>query len=324
MPKSHRPRHGSLGYSPRKRAKKQVARIRSWPNTDGSPKILGFAGYKAGMTHIIMVDDHPNSLTEGSEISVPVTVIEVPPMDIVGIRLYRDDIYGKKISQEIWAEKSKGKKKIKNIESMISDGKISDVRVLMSTTPAPVSGIPKKKADLMECGLGGGSIADRFEYAKDLLGGKVNISDIFEDGMFIDVSSVTKGKGTQGPVKRWGVKIQRAKAYRSSKGRHVGTLGPWRPHRTRWTVPQLGQTGYHQRTEYNKRILKIGKNGDEISPNGGFIKYGMIKNEYVLIKGSVPGPSKRLIRFRQATRPKKVLKEPPKIVYISRESKQGA
>ena len=324
MPKSHRPRHGSLGYSPRKRAKKQVARIRSWPKLDGSPKVQGFAGYKAGMTHVIMIDDQLNSLTEGMEISVPVTVVEVPPMNVVGIRVYRDDVYGKKASQEIWVGKSKNEQKIKDIEDMVAKDKLSDLRVLVSTSPDSVSGIPKKKSDLMECSVGGGAISEKFEYAKGLLGGKLIISDLFTAGDLIDITAITKGKGTQGPVKRWGVKIQRAKAYRSSKGRHVGTLGPWRPHRVRWTVPQLGQMGYHQRTEYNKRILRIGKNGAEITPKGGFLKYGIVKNEYVLIKGSVPGPIKRLIRFRPATRPKKTMKESPDIVYMSTESKQGA
>ena len=324
MPKSHRPRHGSLGYSPRKRAKKQVTRIRSWPEAGKSPKIQGFAGFKAGMTHVVMVDDRPNSLTEGAEISVPVTVIEVPPMNVVGIRIYSDDVYGKKISHEVWGGKSNSDKLLKNIEKKIAEDMICDLRVLVSTSPESVSGIPKKKSDLMEYRVSGGSFSEKFEYAKALLGNKVNISDIFEDGEFIDVSAITKGKGTQGPVKRWGVKIQRAKAYRSSKGRHVGTLGPWKPHRVRWTVPQLGQMGYHQRTEYNKRILKIGKSGDEITPKGGFINYGIVRNEYVLIKGSVPGPIKRLIRFRKATRQKRGLKELPNIVYISRESKQGA
>jgi len=323
MPKSHRPRHGSLGYSPRKRAKRQVARIRSWPKLGGSPKIQGFAGYKAGMTHVIMIDDRPNSLTEGMEISVPVTVIEAPPMKIMGIRIYKNDVYGKKVSQEIWVGKSENEQKIKNIEDMIAENKLSDLRILISTSPDSIPKISKKKGDLMEYGVDGGTFSEKFEYAKGLLGGNVSISDVFNEGEFTDISAITKGKGTQGPVKRWGVKIQRAKAYRSSKGRHVGTLGPWRPHRVRWTVPQLGQMGYHQRTEYNKRIICIGKNGDEVTPKGGFLKYGIVKNEYVLIKGSVPGPIKRLIRFRPATRPKKAMKESPNIVYISTESQQG-
>ena len=60
--------------------------------------------------------------------------------------------------------------------------------------------------------------------------------------------------------------------------------------------------GYHGRTEYNKRVLKISDNGREITPDAGFKHYGTVSGSYVLIKGSVPGPIKRLIRFRQGIR----------------------
>ena len=52
--------------------------------------MAGFAGYKAGMTHVMMIDDRPRSLTEGMEISVPVTVLEVPPMNVVAVRAYEN------------------------------------------------------------------------------------------------------------------------------------------------------------------------------------------------------------------------------------------
>lgn len=85
----------------------------------------------------------------------------------------------------------------------------------------------------------------------------------------------------------------------------------------------MGQTGYHQRTEFNKRILKIGSDGEEVTPEGGFINYGLVRGDYVLIKGSVPGPSKRLIRLRDPIRAKKADLGEPNILHISRESKQG-
>ena len=76
MPKINRPRRGSLAFSPRKRAKSPIPKYQSWPVSEGAPILQGFAGYKVGMTHVIMVDDHKNSPTEGIEIMVPVTVIE--------------------------------------------------------------------------------------------------------------------------------------------------------------------------------------------------------------------------------------------------------
>ena len=72
-----------------------------------------------------------------------------------------------------------------------------------------------------------------------------------------------------------------------------------------WTVAMAGQMGYHKRTEFNKKILKIGdvSEVDAVNPDGGFVKYGLVKNGYFMVKGSVPGPSKRLIVLRKATRP---------------------
>jgi large subunit ribosomal protein L3 len=85
----------------------------------------------------------------------------------------------------------------------------------------------------------------------------------------------------------------------------------------------MGQMGYQQRTEFNKRILKIGENGAEISPAGGFLHYGMLKNPYVLIKGSIPGPVKRLVRIRPAMRQGEHVARQPAIEFVSMESKQG-
>ncbi len=70
-----------------------------------------------------------------------------------------------------------------------------------------------------------------------------------------------------------------------------------------------GQMGYHQRTEYNKHILKIGDKEDNINPKSGFKHYGIIKNNYIILKGSIAGPSKRLIRFNYLTKPNKRIKE---------------
>lgn len=82
--------------------------------------------------------------------------------------------------------------------------------------------------------------------------------------------------------------------------------------------------GYHQRVEVNKRILKIGEDGKEISPAGGFLQYGIIKGPYVIIEGTLPGPVKRLIRLRYPIRtPTEVAEKPPEISIVSTSSKQG-
>ena len=89
------------------------------------------------------------------------------------------------------------------------------------------------------------------------------------------------------------------------------------PPRVLYTVPRAGQLGFFQRIEYNKRIIKVGENGEEITPKGGFVNYGVIRGDYILIKGSIPGPVKRLIRLRVAARPPRVAPETaPQILYV--------
>ncbi len=336
MGKIHRPRRGSLAYSPRKRAKREIPRIRTWPEEAEAPKIQGFAGYKAGMT---MIDDIPNSPTEGMEISVPVTVLETPPMKVAAIRAYTQTSYGKKAIAEAWAsnlDKNLGRAIIlpknhdteaalKKIDELIAQNKVCELFLITYTLPERVSGIPKKEPDIMENRIAGGDLRARFEYAKQILGKEINVTDVFAPGDLVDVFAITKGKGTQGPVKRWGIAIQKRKHSRTGKERHVGTLGPWNPAHISWRVPQMGQTGYHQRVDYNKRILRIGSAGVDITPSGGFLNYGIVRNSYIMLKGSVPGPAKRLIRLRPAVRPSaEIPKNVPEITFVSLESKQGA
>ncbi|OPY48982.1 MAG: 50S ribosomal protein L3 [Methanosaeta sp. PtaU1.Bin060] len=333
MAKIHRPRRGSLAYSPRKRAKSEVPRVRSWAEEDKA-RIAGFAGYKAGMTHVMMIDDRPRSLTEGMEISVPVTVLEVPPMNVVAVRAYENYNGGLRPAGEAWAEnlspdlarsltvpkKTRGS----SLEDLQALGdEIADVRVVAHTNPGLITGVPKKAPELMEMPVNGGSAADRLNFASGLLGQQLPVGNVFDLGDLLDVTAVTKGKGTQGPVRRWGIAIQKRKHSRTGKMRHVGNLGPWHPAHISWRIPQLGQMGYHQRTEYNKRLMFIGTDGAEITPEGGFPGYGLVKNQYILIKGSLPGPIKRLVRMRHAIRPGMNFVKAPQFLYVSKESKQG-
>lgn len=321
-----------MAYSPRKRARSITARISTWPEGGDGAKLQGFAGYKAGMTHAFVVDYRPRSTTSGQEVQVPVTVLEVPPMKVCGIRFYQDTPYGRKSVGEVWS-KSVDKELSRRLPvpkeydeksawERAASLQFDDIRALVYTQPVLVPGLPKKKPELMEIRIGGGTMDKRLEYAKSILGKAVTIKDFTKEGEMVDVSSITKGKGWQGTVKRWGVKLL---MHKNSKHRRlVGTLGTKRPNYVRPTVPQGGQVGFHQRTELNKRVLKIGDDGAEVTPKGGFLHYGVVKNSYVLLHGSVPGPSKRLVRLREPVRPGGVkLTEAPELTFISVESKQG-
>jgi len=337
MPKINRPRRGSLAFSPRKRAKSPIPKYQSWPIYDGAPILQGFAGYKVGMTHIVMVDDHKSSPTEGKEIMDPVTVIEVPSMKVAAIRVYSKDTYGKHALAEVWADQLDtilgrritlpknydGEAARKKIADAAAAGIVAEIYAVSYTQPAMMTGVPKKVPDLMEIKVGGADIAKQLDFALGLLGKEVTLNNVVQTGAYADITAITTGKGTQGAVKRWGISVRKRKHAVGGKRRHIGTLGPWNPHHVRWQVPQIGQMGYQQRTEFNKRILKFSENAGEIMPAGGFLHYGVIRNPYVLVKGSIPGPVKRLIRIRPAMRLGEHVVRTPAIQFVSVQSKQG-
>ena len=159
-------------------------------------------------------------------------------------------------------------------------------------------------------------------FAKEKLGKEITVSDVFKEGQQVDIHAITTGKGTQGPMRRFGIALRHHKSEKSR--RNPGSLGAWRGQgHIMWRVAHAGKMGYHLRTEYNKQVLKIGSKPEEINVKGGFIQYGNVKNTYVLLKGSVGGTQKRLIRFNEAMRAKKNPVEAPQIAYTSLDSKQG-
>lgn len=337
MPQSHRPRKGSMGFSPRKRAESETPRFDSWPEADGQPTLQGFAGYKAGMTHVVMINDRSGTPNEGMEETVPVTVVETPPMYATALRVYEETAYGLRPITEVWGpepyeelyrtldvpDEVDFEASRERIEAALAEGTVDEVRMITHTVPDQVSGVDQKRPEVMETRVGGSTIEDRVEYGLELLadGGAHTMTDVFRAGEYLDVSGITKGKGTQGPVKRWGVQKRKGKHSRQGWRRRIGNLGPWNPSRVRSTVPQQGQTGYHQRTELNKRLIDIGD--DALAPDGGFINFGEVDGEYALIKGSVPGPKRRLVRFRPAVRPNDQPRLDPEVRYVSTASNQG-
>jgi len=310
MPEIRKPRKGSLAYYPRKRAKRIYPTVKTYPEAE-KPKVLAFAGFKAGMLHVILLDNRKGSPSFGQEIAVSATVLDCPPLKVLGIRAYESTTNGLKVLSESWAKElpkdlvrkvkvvSK-KEKLVKIENSLD--KISDIRLIVSTQPR-LSGIGKKRPEVFEVGVGGKVSKEKLEFAKSLLGKEINAKDVVREGELVDTIAITKGKGFAGPVKRFGVKIQTRHA--KKKRRHVGTLGPEHPARVRWTVPQAGQLGFQRRTELNKRVLKIGE-GKEVTPKGGFKRYGIVKSSYVLLEGSVPGAKKRLVMVRPAIRSNRV------------------
>jgi len=328
--KRKRPRRGSLGFWPRKRAKSIVARVKNWAPAKET-RLLGFAGYKAGMTSIIIVDNRPKALTKGEEVKRAVTVIEAPPMKVISVRLYSKTPYGLKVIGESLAETfdknlaramilpKKHKSKIEELKSKLQNA--AEVRVLVHTEPQN-SGLGKKTPEILEIPVGG-SVTDAFNYAVSVLGKEISVADIFKAGEFVDAHAITKGKGYQGDIKRYGIKLSN---HKSEFGvRHRSTMGPITPAVTGWWVAQPGQMGFHKRTDYNKQILKISDaKTTNVNPTSGFYHYGNVKSNLILISGSVPGARKRLVVLSHAIRPlKTIFAQAPEITHISTRSQQG-
>ena len=172
-------------------------------------------------------------------------------------------------------------------------------RVALQVYTQPSLTSIKKKPEIFEIEIANPTQ----DFLKNVLEKDVQIKDIFKEGQFIDVQSVTKGKGFQGPVKRFGVSLRQKKSEKTKRG--PGSLGPWKQQQhTMYRIAHAGQMGFHTRTEYNKLLLKVSSKPAEINSKSGFNDYGFVKADYILLKGSVSGSRKRLVRLREPVRSK--------------------
>lgn len=321
------PRRGSVAFRPRSRARSLEARVRTWPQLAGEKSsLLGFAGFKAGGIHVLTIDDREKTPNFGKQLLNPSTVIVTPPIRIIGIRGYKKDLYGQHAIFDVYA-KDLPKELSRKFDAKSSDdafaksesalGKASSVMAIVAVSPQAV-GLAQKVPFVFEIAVSGKDAKSQYDYVKGILGREVKASDILQVGQNIDVFGITRGKGIEGPITRFGVKRKQHKSRKSVRA--VGTLGPISPAVVMYTVARQGQRGFHQRTEYNKRILVMSstdKDGEHsINPSGGFKHFGLVKGDYMIVRGSIPGVPKRLIKIRHPIRnvPKKVLE--PKVLEV--------
>ena len=282
------PRSGSLQFWPRKRASKFLPSVNwSTVNTNSTKGLKGFIGYKAGMVSGFVMDNTPDSMTKGKKIIIPMTVLECPKVKIFSVRFYKNgkvmnEVVSKNLDKELKKVVKFGKKE-GNIEH-VKD--YDDIRVIIYSL-VKNTGI-KKTPDLSEVAIVG-NLDERLNFVKSNLHKEISVSEIFEKGKLIDVRGLTKGKGLQGPVKRFGITL---KSHKSEKGqRRPGSLGPWHPLRVTYMVPMAGQMGMFTRVVYNNEIIEIGSEKNSLLKN--IKNFGDVKTEYMFVRGSLPGPSKR-------------------------------
>ena len=320
------PRRGSLAYLPRARAKSFEARIRAWPKVNSEePKLLMHAGFKAGCVQIVNIDDREKTPNYGKQLVSLGTVIVTPPILIVGIRGYSKDQNGKHAQFDLYADNLPKNIsqlfKLKNKEGLLEYSEktfktIKEIYAVIVVIPRN-AGLEQKKPYVFEVSVKGGDVKKQFTFVKDLLGKEVKIDQVFESGDTVDAAAITKGHGWQGPITRMGVKKKQHKSRKSV--REVGSLGPISPQYVMYTVPRGGQHGLHQRIEYDKKIMVMDNTENikyEINPKGGFKHFGNVNGDFIIVRGSVPGTYKRLIKLRTQMRnvPKKITK--PNILEV--------
>jgi len=306
MPKNHQPRRGSLQFYPRVRAKKILPRV-NWNNIKNEEaSLLGFIGYKVGMKSAYVKDDTPHSHTKGKRMIIPVTILECPTIKIFSIRFYKNNKVIKEVLNDNFDKELK--KKLRLPKQKTPNKKLEDVKEeeyddlkVIAYSQVKKTGI-KKKPDISEIGLSG-TLSDKLQFIKDHLKKEISIKDIIKEGI-VDIRGVTKGKGTQGPTKRFGLSLKVHKAEKGQRG--PGSGGPWHPSRVTFREPRAGQMGYFTRVLYNNKIIQIRSiNENDINPKNGFKKYGKIKTDYAILFGSVQGPSKRQLILTRPIRPSK-------------------
>jgi large subunit ribosomal protein L3e len=342
--------------------------VRHFPHDDASKpcKLTAFIGYKAGMTHVLRDVSRPGSRLDKKESVEAVTIIEAPPMVVVGIVGYAQTPSGLRGVTTVWAEHmdesvqrrfyknfSRAKKNafaryVKANYGAAAKGSVDAqlarivetcqvVRVIAHTQIRKLH-LRQKKAHLMEVQVNGGDVKAKVDFAKALLEKQVPVSGVFEEGEKIDVMAATKGHGYEGVVSRWGVRRLPRKTHRGL--RKVACIGAWHPSRVNFQVARAGQDGYHHRTERNKQIYRIGLKAAEgakdtsastdvdltekgITPLGGFPHYGIVSEDWLMIKGCVPGVKKRAITLRKTVVPDRKRREPAGLKFIDTSSKFG-
>jgi len=292
------PRRGSVAFWHRARAKRIAPRIRSW-NHQGSG-LSAFAGYKAGMTRVMMIGDEGKPFA-GQEVSLGATVVEVPPLFVYAVVGYEDSTFGLHKFAEVVALSAPkqlsrtltvAKKSSQTIEQF--SGRAVAVRLLVCTQPFKTN-FGMKSPDCLEVPLRG-DVDSQIEFAKSVLGKEVPVSQVLKAGDYVDAIAVTKGKGWAGVVERMGVSLNPRKATKSR--RHGGSIGGETQAKVFYTVPRAGQHGYHRRTDKNKRIISVSSKLGELKIP--FHSYGPVQSEFVLVEGSLPGPAKRLVVLRKS------------------------
>ncbi|MGC8558625.1 MAG: 50S ribosomal protein L3, partial [Nitrososphaeria archaeon] len=203
--KHHAPHRGSLAFYPRVRASYVLPRIR-YVSPDSDLGLAAAIGFKAGMGHALIVDDRNGSPNFGKPLFVSYTVAAFPQIKVVDAKIYKEiDGY------------------LKNIGKLSQNSDVKDaseLRALVQIIPKD-AGFSQKKPFEIEIPVAGKSYEEKIEFLKKYIGKSYDQKELLSKWSFVDVIGVTKGRGFQGPVKRFGIKRKQHKSRKSVRA--VGT-----------------------------------------------------------------------------------------------------
>lgn len=112
--------------------------------------------------------------------------------------------------------------------------------------------------------------------------GEEVVATVFQDGEYVDVVGVSKGKGTAGPIKRHN-QSRGPMAHGSKYHRGVGSLGSVDANRVFKGQTMAGRMGHERVTVQNLQVVKID-----------------VDKNLILVKGAVPGPKNSFVTLRSA------------------------
>merc|ERR1719200_61520 len=338
---SHRkfsaPRHGSMGFYPKKRSKRHRGKVKAFPKDDPKKPVhlTAFLGFKAGMTHIVREVERPGTKGGAREIVEAVTILETPPLVAVGMVGYIETPRGLRALKTVWAEHINVECKRRFYKNWSKSKKKAFTKACLKWKDD--MGKKEIEKDLSQIKKYCQVVREHFEK-------KVPIKQVFAKDEMIDIIGVTKGKGFKGVTSRWHTKKLPRKTHKGL--RKVACIGAWHPSRIQFTVARAGQKGYHHRTEINKKIYRMGQGVHQkdgkivrnnastefdmsedktITPMGGFPHYGEVNNDFVMLLGCTMGPKKRVITLRKSllTHTKRRALEKINLKFIDTSSKFG-
>jgi large subunit ribosomal protein L3 len=222
---------------------------------------IGLLGRKVGMTQVF----------DESGQAIPVTVIQVGPCHVLQLRTLERDGY--EAVQIGYGDKPR--------------------RLALRSQRGHVAKLDSKRAKRL--GSGGVELAEKAgcepkRFIRELRGaaGDCKVGQqlsvvLFEGVKAVDVTGISKGRGTSGVIKRHRFKGQRASHGVKKVHRHAGSTGcNTFPARTFKGRRMAGRYGAERSTMRNIRVVRIDA-----------------ENNLLLIRGAVPGPNGGYVVVRQ-------------------------